>query len=271
MTMRHPMRASLTRIGAMLMRYLYLLKGSWPRLLDLVYWPTIQMVLWGFTSQFFATNSSWVARVEGVLLGAVLLWDVLWRSQLGVSLSFLEEMWARSLGNLFVTPLRPYEWVLSFFAMSFVRVVIATVPAMLLAIPFYHYSIFTLGLPLIAFFGALMAMGWAVGLVVISLILRYGMGAEGIAWAVIFLLAPVSAVYYPVSILPTWLQAVAMILPSAHVFEGMRAVMMEHRFLWDRFGAAVFLDLLYLGIGMVAFLYSFAVARERGALLQMGE
>jgi len=264
-------RASLARIQAMLMRYLYLLRGSWPRLLDLIYWPTMQMVLWGFTSQFLATNSSWVARASGVLLGAVLLWDVLWRSQLGISLSLLEEMWARNLGNLFATPLRPYEWVLSFFAMSFIRVVVATVPAMLLAIPFYDYSIFSLGLPLFAFFGTLMAMGWAVGLMVIALILRYGMGAEGIAWAVIFLLAPVSAVYYPVAILPPWLQAVAMLLPSAHVFEGMRMVMMEHRFAWDRFAAGVGLDLVYLGLGMAAFLYSFSLARQRGTLLQMGE
>ncbi len=147
------------------MRYLYLLKSSWPRALELVYWPTMQMILWGFTSQFLMTNSAYVARAAGVLLGAVLLWDVMFRGQLGVSVSFLEELWSRNLGQLFITPLRPSEWALSLVAMSLVRVLIGMVPAALLAIPLYHYSIFTLGLPLIAFFTLLLVMGWALGLV----------------------------------------------------------------------------------------------------------
>jgi ABC-2 type transport system permease protein len=147
------------RIGAMVLRYVYLLRSSWPRALELVYWPTIQMILWGFTSQFLMTNSTWVARAGGVLLAAVLLWDVMFRGQLGVSVSFLEELWSRNLGHLFVSPLRPYEWALSLLVMSLLRVAIGVVPAALLAIPLYHYSIFSLGLPLIAFFVLLMAAG----------------------------------------------------------------------------------------------------------------
>ena len=259
------------RVFAMLLRYLYLLRSSWPRALELIYWPTIQMVLWGFMSQFLITNSTWVARAFGVLIAAVLLWDVLFRSQLGVSMSFLEEIWARNLGHLFVSPLRPYEWVISLVAMSFVRVLIGVVPAMLLAIPLYHYSIFDLGIPFIAFFANLMIMGWALGLMIISLILRHGQGAESIAWLAIFVLAPVSAVYYPVEILPTALQYVAMALPSSHVFEGMRAVMFDHVFRWRDFLTAAGLNVVYLGLGAAAFLYAFRDARRRGALLQVGE
>ncbi len=259
------------RVYAMLLRYLYLLRSSWPRALELVYWPTIQMILWGFMSQFLMTNSSWVARAFGVLIAAVLLWDVLFRGQLGLSMSFLEEIWARNLGHLFVSPLRPYEWILSLIAMSFVRVLIGVVPAMLLAIPLYHYSIFSLGLPLIAFFVTLLVMGWALGLMISALILRHGQGAESVAWLAIFVLAPISAVYYPVTVLPPALQYVALALPSAHVFEGMRAVMFEHVFRWGDFLAALGLDLVYLGLGAAAFLYAFRGARRRGALLQVGE
>src|ERR1700756_5325377 len=125
------------RVYAMLLRYLYLLRSSWPRALELIYWPTIQMVLLGFMSQFLRTNSSWVASAFGVLIAAVLLWDVLFRTQLGVSMSFLEEMWARNLGHLFVSPLRPYEWVLSLLSMSMIRVLLGLAPAALLAIPLY--------------------------------------------------------------------------------------------------------------------------------------
>ena len=259
------------RVWAMLLRYVYLFRTSWPRAIELVYWPTMQMVLWGFMTEFLRTNSSWVAQAFGILLAAVLLWDVLFRSQLGVSMSFLEEMWSRNLGNLFVSPLRPYEWILSLLAMSLVRVLIGVLPAALLAIPLYHYSIFTLGLPLLAFFVNLLAMGWALGLMICALILRHGLGAESMAWAAIFVLAPVSGVYYPVSVLPGWLQYVSWALPSAHCFEGMRGVMIEGVFHLDHFLAAVALNAVYIFIGAVVFLYAFRVARRRGALLQTGE
>jgi ABC-2 type transport system permease protein len=259
------------RIAAMLQRYLYLLQSSWPRTLELLYWPAIQMVLWGFTSQFLMTNSSYVARAGGVLLAAVMLWDVMFRGQLGVSVSFLEELWSRNLGHLFVSPLRPYEWILSLLAMSLIRVIIGVLPAALLAIPLYHYSIFTLGLPLIAFFVLLLIMGWALGLMIGALLLRHGLGAESLAWLAVFLLAPASAVYYPVSILPPWLQYLAWALPSAHIFEGMRAVMFEGVFRLDHFAAAAALDLLYLLLGGGVFLLAFRQARQRGALLQTGE
>jgi len=259
------------RVWAMLLRYLYILKSSWPRTLELLYWPTLQVLIWGFMSQFFAQNSSYVARAFGVLLGAVMLWDLMFRSQLGLSISFLEEMWSRNLGHLFATPLRAYEWVISLLAMSAIRVAIGIVPAALLAIPLYHYSIFAMGLPLIAFLAVLMAMGWALGLAICGLILRHGMGAESLAWTVIFALSPVSCVYYPVSILPGWLQPVAWSLPQTYVFEGMRAVLFQHAFRMDYFLTAVALDLVFLAIGIAIFYLSFRNARHRGALVQMGE
>jgi ABC-2 type transport system permease protein len=264
-------RFSPARVWAMLLRYLYILRSSWPRTVELLYWPTLQMMIWGFMSQFLRGNSSYIAHAFGVLLAAVMLWDLLFRSQLGLSMSFLEEMWSRNLGQLFVTPLRPYEWVLSLLAMSVVRVTIGIVPAMLLAIPLYHYSIFSMGWALVAFLAVLMAMGWALGLAICGGILRHGMGAEGLAWTVIFALAPLSCVYYPITILPAWLRPVAWALPSTHVFEGMRAVLFQHVFRMDYFLGAVALDLVYLAIGIGLFGLAFRDARRRGALLQMGE
>jgi ABC-2 type transport system permease protein len=259
------------RIWAMLLRYLYLLRSSWPRTVELMYWPTLQMLIWGFMSQFLYANSSYVYRAFGVLLAAVMLWDVLFRGQLGLSISFLEEMWARNLGHLFATPLRPYEWVLSLLSMSLIRVLLGTVPAALLAIPLYHYSIFAMGLPLVAFFAVLLVMGWALGMAICGLILRQGMGAEGLAWTVVFTLSPISCVYYPISILPGWLQHAAWALPSTYVFEGMRAILFSGVFRADYLMTALSLDAFYVTLGAAAFLFAFRDARRRGALLQMGE
>jgi ABC-2 type transport system permease protein len=265
------MGASVRRIAAMVLRYWYLLRGSWPRILELAYWPTVQMIMWGFISQFMATNSTWVAQAAGVLIAAVLLWDVLFRGQLGVSVSFLEEMWSRNLGHLFVSPLRPGEWVVALMTMSLIRTVMGTVSAALLAIPVFDYSIFDMGLPLVAFFANLIVMGWWLGLLIIALILRHGLGAESLAWVAVFLLAPVSAVYYPVAILPGWLQMVAWTLPSAHVFEGMRALMFENTIRWDHLAWATCLNLAYMAASAGVFLHFFNVARQRGSLLQTGE
>jgi ABC-2 type transport system permease protein len=259
------------RIGAMVLRYVYILRGSWPRIVELAYWPLMQMVMWGFISKFLATHSSWVAQGAGVLIGAVLLWDVLFRGQLGFSVSFLEEMWSRNLANLFVSPLRPYEFVIALITMSLIRTVIGVVPAALLAIAFYQYSVFDLGLPLVAFFFLLMMLGWSVGLVITAIIMRFGLGAESLAWIAMFAIAPLSGVFYPIAVLPEWLQAVSWALPSAYVFEGMRAVVFDGAVRLDYLTTALALNFVYMTVASVIFLYAFHVTRRKGLLMTMGE
>jgi ABC-2 type transport system permease protein len=259
------------RIAAMILRNLYVLRRSWPRILELAYWPTMQMVLWGFITTFFLQHSSWVAQAAGVLISAVLLWDVLFRANLGVALPFIEEMWARNLGQLFVTPLRPYEFVVALNLMSAIRTVVAVAPASVLALPLYDVWVFQLGPPLVAFFANLLVMGWCVGLVASGLVLRAGLGAESLCWLGIFLVAPVSGIYYPIATLPEWLQPVAWAIPAAHVFEGMRSVLFDGVFRHDLLVNAVALNVLYLSLSAGFFLYMFRVARHRGLLLQQGE
>ncbi|HSR56092.1 MAG TPA: ABC transporter permease [Alphaproteobacteria bacterium] len=262
---------SAARIGAMVVRYVYILRGSWPRIIELAYWPLMQVVLWGFISKFLATNSSWVAQGAGVLIGAVLLWDILFRGQLGFSVSFLEEMWSRNLANLFVSPLRPYEFVLALIIMSLIRTLIGVVPAALLAILFYRYSVFDLGLPLIAFFFLLMMLGWAVGLIITAIILRFGLGAESLAWIAMFAIAPLSGVFYPVATLPEWLQTVSWALPSAYVFEGMRAIIFDGTVRLDHLATALALNVAYITAAGAFFLHTFHIARREGLLMTLGE
>ena len=259
------------RIGAMLGRYYYLFRGSVPRMIELAYWPIVQVVLWGFITKFFLEHSSWLVNAAGALLAGVLLWDVLFRGQLGLSISFLEEMWARNLGQLFASPLRPGELMAAMMLGSLLRTSLGLVPATLVAWLLHEYSIYSLGLPLIAFFANLMVFGWAIGLAVCALLIRNGLAAESFAWASIFILAPLSAVYYPVDVLPEAAQAIAAVLPSAHVFEGMRAVMIQGVFRTDLFLWAIGLNVVYIAAGAALFLYAFEIARRRGLILQSGE
>lgn len=265
-------RAALRRIWGLMYRHLALYRRSWPRLIELMYWPILQMVVWGFVTAYLAGVQNNVASAAaGVLLGGVLLWEVALRSQMGFSISFLEEIWSRNLGHLFVSPIRPHEMVAALMGMSVIRVLVGVVPAMGLAWVLYAFGIWKMGLVVVGFFAALLLMGWAVALGVTSLILRFGAGAEALAWSVLFGITPFAAVFYPVSVLPAWLQPVALSLPAAHVFEGMRAALLEGRIDWGHLAAAFVLDVVWMAGMSWVFMSQLRAARVKGALLNIGE
>jgi len=259
------------RMGAVILRHWYLIAGSWPRFLDLCYWPIVQMILWGFIQTFMAQQSSFFAQAGGILLGAVMLWDVLFRGQIGIAIAFFEEVYSRNLGHLLATPLKIGEYIAALMAVSLIRTMVGLFPATLLAIWFFGFSLYSLGIALIAFFFSLIAFGWSIGLFVAGLVLRYGLGAESFAWAFIFALAPLCGVYYPTSILPSWVQALSALLPASYIFNGMRSVLMEHVVRVDYLLIAAGLNVVWLAGGIAAFLIFHASARERGMLLQLGE
>ncbi len=259
------------RVSAMMLRYWYLLRSSWPRLLDLVYWPTVQMITWGFLQYYVATNAGFFARAGGTFIGAVLLWDILFRGQLGFSISFLEEMWSRNIGNLMMSPLRPMEFITALMVMSVVRLAVGAVPVTFLAIAFFGFNLYGLGLALVAFFFNLMLTSWAIGILVSGLILRNGMGAENLAWSIMFIFMPLTCVYYPVTTLPVWLQPVAWALPPTYVFEGMRALLIDKVFRPDLMLDALALNAVFFAVGVFAFLKLLESARRHGSLMQTGE
>jgi ABC-2 type transport system permease protein len=262
---------SLNRVGAMILRYWYLLLSSWPRLLELLYWPALQVITWGFLQTYIAQNANFFVRAGGTLIGAVILWDILFRGQLGFSISFLEEMWARNLGNLMMSPLRPIEFLLALMAMSLIRLAIGVFPMTMLALFLFHFNVYSLGLPLIAFFCNLIFTSWSVGVFVSGLVLRNGLGAESIVWTLMFALLPLACVYYPVRVLPHWLQYVAWSLPPTYVFEGMRALLMEHVFRTDLMVSALAINAVLLVASFSAFLALLRSARRQGSLLAGGE
>jgi len=262
---------SINRVAAMVRRYWYLLRSSWPRVLDLVYWPTVQMLMWGFLQLYVSQNGGPLVRTAGIFIGAVLLWDILFRGQLGFSISFLEEMWSRNLGNLMMSPLRPVEFIAALMIMSIVRLLIGMIPVTLLALAFFGFNFWSLGFPLVAFFCNLMLTSWAIGIFVAGLLLRNGMGAESMAWTIMFLFLPLTCVYYPVTVLPHWLQYVSWSLPPTYVFEGMRALLIAHVFRADLMLEAFAFNIVLFAGASIAFLKLLQSARVQGSLLQGGE
>jgi ABC-2 type transport system permease protein len=269
-------RAAILRIVALISRYLYLLRSSWPRLLGLFYWPAVQMLTWGFLQLYIrqaasAPGHTTIVLAAGTLIGSMLLWDILFRGQLGFSITFLEEMYSRNIGNLLMSPLRPIEFVAALMVMSIIRLAVGIVPVSLLAIVFFGYNLWSLGPILAIFFCNLIFTSWAVGLFVSGLVLRHGLGAEELAWTFIFLMMPFACVYYPVVTLPGWLQPFAWLLPPTYVFEGLRAVLIDHQFRADLMVEALMINTMLLGAGAIAFGKLLNGARRAGTLLAMGE
>jgi ABC-2 type transport system permease protein len=268
---------SFPRVGAMVTRYLYLMRSSWPRLFELLYWPAVQVMTWGFLQTYIRAQAGPsvmtgpLAVAGGTLIGSLLLWDTLFRCQLGFSMSFMEEMWSRNIANLLISPLRPIEFVAALMTMSVIRLAAGLVPVTLLAFWFFGFNLWGLGFAVVAFFVNLVLTSWAIGLFVSGLVLRNGMGAEAIAWSILFFVMPFACVYYPVSTLPFWLQWVAWCLPPTYVFEGLRALLVAHLFRADLMVEALAINTALLVAGAFAFLGLLDSARRAGSLLQMGE
>jgi ABC-2 type transport system permease protein len=227
--------------------------------------------MWGFLQMYVSQNSGFFAQAAGTFIGAVMLWDILFRGQLGFSISFLEEMYARNMGNLMMSPLRPVEFVAALMIMSVIRLAIGMVPVSLLAIAFFDFNLWGLGLALAVFFMNLLLTSWAVGILVAGILLRHGLGAENMAWTFMFLILPVTCVYYPVSVLPSWLQVFAWMLPPTYVFEGMRALLIEKVFRGDLMAQAFVLNAVLFAAGVACFLVLLKSARREGTLLQGGD
>jgi ABC-2 type transport system permease protein len=265
------MSGSFNRIYALVLRHIYLWRSSVMRLVDSIYWPAVQMVMWGFMTQYLLPQASFVAQAAGVLLSGLLLWEVVVRGNLSLSIAFLEEIWSRNLGHLFVSPIRSWELAAGIIIASLLRTLLGMIPVSLMAWAFFGYSIYTLGLPLLAFFVILQMFSWSIGLAMSGLVMRVGQSAESFAWAAVFVLMPVSGVYYPISVLPHWLQVIAWGLPPAYIFEGMRSIMLEKTVHWDMLAVAFGLSAVYLVIGFQVFQWFFRSSRRAGSLLGQGE
>ena len=255
----------------MVSRYWYLLRSSWPRVLDLIYWPTVQMFMWGFLQTYIGKMSGMPARAGQTFIGAVMLWDILFRGQLGFSISFLEEMYSRNLANLLISPLKPPEFISALMIMSIIRLSIGMVPVTVLAIIFFGFNLWGLGFALAAFFVNLILTSWALGIFVSGILLRHGLGAENMAWTLMFIFLPLTCVYYPVSVLPPWLQVIAWTLPPTYVFEGMRALLLTHVFRADLMLEALSINIVLITLAIFAFLKYLQAARRHGSLLQGSE
>lgn len=262
---------SLGRILALLSRHMYLYKRSFARLLEIFYWPFLDLVVWGFITIYLEKVGMALHGAVTFFLGALILWDVLFRAQQGIAVSFLEEMWARNLMNLFASPLTVGEYLVATMIMSVMKVTAVGSLMMVFAWAFYSYDILKMGLSLLPFILNLVISGWIIGVLTTSIIMRFGQQAEVLAWGMVFLFQPISCVFYPLEVLPPVLQSIAWVVPPAHIFEGMRAVLTTGTMPVTHLLWATGLNFVFLVLMVAWFYHTFNVCKDRGMLVRVGE
>ena len=259
------------RIYGLSLRHIYLIKSSFPRILDLIYWPSVQVFLWGFISEFFTVSSTYYSNTVGIILTAAILYDFLFRSSISYNMMFLEEIWSRNFTNLFIAPIKISEIIAALTMTAILRTLIGLIPAVLLAIPLFGVSIFKLGFPLIYLLISLYIFGISLGLLVTAGLLRFGPSFENIAWASLFFLAPFGCIYYPIDILPESLQIIAKALPLVHIFEEMRNILINNTVNSFQIFKSVAISLIYFSVSVIVFYLAYYGAKNRGTLINIGE
>ena len=216
---------NLRPIAGIVLRQIYLLRGSPVRVVPMVTWVAIDIVLWGFITRYLNTVSGSGMDFVPALLGGVLLWDFCTRIMQGVTTAFLEDVWSRNLLNLFASPLSISEYIAGLVITSVLTSIIGVIVMVLLAGAVFHLEFFSIGLPLVAFLMVLFVFGISLGIFASAIVLRLGPASEWLLWPLPALVSPFAAVFYPLGVLPRWMQAVAHVLPPSYVFEGMRALL----------------------------------------------
>jgi ABC-2 type transport system permease protein len=257
-------------VSALILRYIFLYTRNPVRFVELIFWPLVDLLVWGFLSMYLQKQGGGaVPNAMMFLLGGMILWDMLFRSQQGVAISFLEDVWTRNLLNVFVAPVRTTEYVAATFGVGVLRVCVTLMVLSVMAALVYGFHLFSMGAVLALFFGNLLLFGWFLGMVSTALIMRWGQAAESLAWAVPFFIQPLASVFYPVSVLPPWLQSVALSLPCTHIFEGMRAVLAGHGIPWNHIWYALLLNFAWGAVACWFFAANLRHVRKTGLLVKV--
>lgn len=253
------------RVNAIVMRHMYLFPRSFDRLTDSIFWPILDVVLWGFTTVWISEGNVLSREFVASVLTAIVFWRLVWQANYEVGMNLLEECWNRNLTNIFSSPLTKWEWITATLVVGVVKLVLTLVVAAAAVAALYSFNIFSLGWWWVPFCGVLVVFGWSVGFLASSLILLFGIRAQALAWTFCFLLAPISAVYFPVSVLPGWLAAIAWALPSTYIFEGTRDLILHGGGQAARdLSVAFVLVAVYLASSLLIFNAAFERTRKLG-------
>lgn len=256
------------RIYAIIVRQMRVWVRSWSRMSDSIYWPVLALILWGYVSIFlFKQGGS--PNLLVVFIAGYIFWNIMQRSQEEVSIGLMEDLWNRNFINIFSTPISIWEYLIALVLMGIFKVIISSLLVCLIAYFVFNFNLLTIGIYLFPFIVSLFLTGWWVGFITNGLVIRFGYDVEALSWTIIFLLQPFSGVYYPIAVMPDWMQFISKLIPSSYIFEGMRSLVfqgiVDNRLLIISF----ILNLVYIVLSLLFYKKMFDTAREKGYLTKL--
>lgn len=234
------------KVYSVILRHVLQSKYNLARIFDAIFWPVIDLLLWGITSKFIESNTNGLPSIVPFIISGIVFWMIIYRHQNILTVSLLEDFWNRSLLHYFIAPMRRIEYFVGILSFSFIKLTITIIFACIISYILYKVNIFSFGAYLALFVLSLVLTGTWFGFLVLGIILRYGTKVEILAWSLVAVMSPFSAIYYPLSILPLWAQKIAMVIPSSYIFEGMREVIATGYFDWNKFTISMILNLIFL-------------------------
>ncbi len=254
----------LHRIYAIVVRYLLYFKHSLDRMSDCFYWPTVDLLLWGLTSAYFRRFAPSTSPIILTVVSGILLWIIVWRGQYEITVNLLEELWDKNLINLFGSPLKFSEWVVSVLFIGVIKAILSFSFALFVAFLLYKVKMFYLGIYFLPFVLLLIMTGWWVGFLVAGVILRGGTRVQSLAWTAVMIISPFSAIYYPLSTLPVFAQKIAAFIPTSYIFEGAREVLYKGRLDPNKLFFSFALNIIYFFLSYVFLRKSFKTVLKKG-------
>lgn len=252
------------RINAVITRYFYALTNSLDRMADVIYWPILDLLIWGITSTYIRSINNSLPFIIVAFISGLIFWLIIWRSQYEISISLMAEIWDRNIVNFFASPLKISEWIISVIIFGAMKMLVSVSIAIFFSYILYKVNIFSLGFMLIPFMASLMFTGWSIGFTVSALVLRYGERIQTFVWVGPSIFMPFSAVFYPLSILPNWAQKIASFVPTSYIFEGMREILIKGTFSLDKLILSLALNVIYLILSLSFFIFMFNKSKKLG-------
>lgn len=252
------------RVRTVVRRHGYVLFRSPHRWFDIAFWPVFDVLLWGSLGAFVAQENDGSRAATPYLLAGIMLFHILFQSQIAVATGFMEETWTRNILNVMTTPLRESEYIVGLAIGGLLKLVAAMATVSLTAVVFYSFGLGEVGWGLVPIIGVLLLCGWSTSMLVIGLLLRYGQSAEILAWATTFTILSVSGVFNPVESIPGVIQPIAKVLPTTYAFSAARDLLDGGGVPWADLGWATLGAFVLAGLSMLYVLRMLRIFRTRG-------
>lgn len=252
-----------SRMFAIMLQEFFIMKRSLEVIIDLFYFSIITVVVFGFVSLYLAGSDD--SLTAYYLLYGMILWEVIRLTQYSVSVGSLWNIWSRNLSNMFVAPLSVTEYLVAQIISGILKTVVIFVLIGCIAIFVFNFNIFQTGTTnLILFFINLSIFAWAIGIMILGLIFKYGTKIQALAWGLVFIFQPLTAAFFPLDVLPPFLQTFAKVLPPTYVFEAARKSLSDPSVDWNLTIIAFILNAIYLVIAIVLFTFMFNASKKSG-------